>query len=155
MRLSRFVRYWLPVLVWMGLIFLGSTDLLSAEQTSRIIGPLLRWLKPNISAEAIAQIQFFVRKGAHITEYAILGALLWRALRGTTAATKMSILAVAALSACAIFALSDEFHQSFVASRTASPVDVLIDICGALAALAFCWLVQIRKAGKQESQSAI
>jgi VanZ family protein len=63
----------------------------------------------------------------------------------------MSILAGIVLLASAVFAVSDEFHQSFVASRTASPVDVLIDICGALIALALCSLARIRKAGKQES----
>lgn len=151
---SRFVRYWLPVIGWLAIIFVGSTDLMSAEQTSRIIGPLLRWLKPDVSAETIARVQFFVRKGAHVSEYAILAALLWRAL-GQRRQWKMSILTLATLFACALFAVSDEFHQSLVASRTASPVDVLIDICGALIALALCWLVQIRKAGKQESQSAI
>lgn len=151
MRARRFLRYWLPVLVWMVLIFVGSTDLMSAEQTSRIIAPLLRWLKPNISVEAIAQVQFFVRKGAHLSEYAILALLLWRALRITVPQANMSILAGIVLLASAVFAVSDEFHQSFVASRTASPVDVLIDICGALIALALCSLARIRKAGKQES----
>ena len=151
MRARRFLRYWLPVLVWMALIFVGSTDLMSAEQTSRIIAPLLRWLKPNISVEAIAQVQFFVRKGAHLSEYAILALLLWRALRITVPQANMSILAGIVLLASAVFAVSDEFHQSFVASRTASPVDVLIDICGALIALALCSLARIRKAGKQES----
>ena len=151
MRARRFLRHWLPVLVWMVLIFVGSTDLMSAEQTSRIIAPLLRWLKPNISVEAIAQVQFFVRKGAHLSEYAILALLLWRALRITVPQANMSILAGIVLLASAVFAVSDEFHQSFVASRTASPVDVLIDICGALIALALCSLARIRKAGKQES----
>ena len=151
MRARRFLRYWLPVLVWMVLIFVGSTDLMSAEQTSRTIAPLLRWLKPNISVEAIAQVQFFVRKGAHLSEYAILALLLWRALRISVPQANMSILAGIVLLASAVFAVSDEFHQSFVASRTASPVDVLIDICGALIALALCSLARIRKAGKQES----
>jgi VanZ family protein len=146
MRARRFLRYWLPVIVWTALIFVGSTDLMSAEQTSRIIAPLLRRLKPNISVEAIAQVQFFVRKGAHLSEYAILALLLWRALRISVPQANMSILAGIVLLASAVFAVSDEFHQSFVASRTASPVDVLIDICGALIAL--CSLARIRKAGK-------
>src|ERR1051325_8062067 len=98
MRARRFLRHWLPVLVWMALIFVGSTDVMSAEQTSRIIAPLLRWLKPNISVEAIAQVQFFVRKGAHLSEYAILALLLWRALRITVPHANMSILAGIGLS---------------------------------------------------------
>jgi VanZ family protein len=110
---------------------------MSAAQTSRIIGPLLRWLKPDISPETIAQVQFFVRKGAHLTEYAVLAALLWHALRrGTAWQWKMSILAGTVLLTCTLFAATDEFHQSFVATRTASAQDVLIDLSGALIGVA-------------------
>ena len=146
----KFLKYWLPVCGWLALMFVGSTDLLSAAQTSRLIGPLLRWLNPDISPAAIAQLQFFVRKAAHLIEYGVLAALLWRALRGTAAALKMSILAGAALLTCAIFAASDEFHQSFVASRTASASDVLIDICGAMIGLTICVAVARRKTVKRK-----
>src|SRR6266568_4467469 len=101
------LKYWLPVLIWLGLIFIGSTDLMSAEHTSRIIGPLLHWFKPDISAETIARVQFYVRKAAHVTEYAILAMLFWRALRGGSHwQMKMSILFATSLLACAIFAAS-------------------------------------------------
>ena len=146
-----FLKYWLPVLIWLGVIFVGSTDLMSAEHTSRIIGPLLHWFKPDISAEAIARVQFYVRKAAHVTEYAILAMLVWRALRGgTRSQMKMSILFLIAWVACAIFASSDEFHQSFVPSRTASPIDVMIDICGALIGLGICVAVASRKVLKEK-----
>jgi len=131
----------MPAIVWMAIIFLGSTDMLSAEQTSRIIGPLLRWFQPDMSAETIAQLQFFVRKGAHVTEYAILAMLFWRGLhRGTNVQMKMSNLAGAVWFVCALFAASDEFHQSFVRSRTSSPIDVMIDICGAIVGLMICFV---------------
>src|SRR6266404_1741376 len=113
--MQRLLKYWLPVLVWLCFIFIGSSDLMSAEQTSRIILPFLRWLKPDISMEAIAQIQFVVRKCAHVTEYALLALLLWRAVyRGTNLKPKTSILFIVVWLACAVFAASDEFHQSFV-----------------------------------------
>jgi VanZ family protein len=145
-KVKPFLKYWLPVLIWLGLIFLGSTDLMSAEHTSRIIEPFLRWLRPDISAEAIAQVQFFVRKCAHVTEYAVLAMLLWRGLRrGTNLQMKMSIVFISVWLACGISAVSDEFHQSFVPSRTASPIDVMIDICGALIGLAICWTFAARK----------
>jgi hypothetical protein len=69
-RMRRFLKNWLPVLLWLGVIFLGSTDLMSAEHTSRFIVPFLRWLKPDISPESLASIHFIVRKGAHLSEYA-------------------------------------------------------------------------------------
>ena len=140
-----FLKYWLPLLTWLCVIFVGSTDLMSAEQTSRFLVPLLRWLKPDISTEALAQVHFFVRKLGHISEYAIFALLLWRALRsGTNLQMKLSILFVAAWILCGVFAATDEFHQSFVSSRTASPIDVMTDVCGALIGLAVC-LVLARK----------
>src|SRR5438045_5204621 len=81
MKLPRFVRYWMPAIIWMALIFVGSTDVLSAQHTSRFLVPFLRWLDPQISLAALAQIQFAIRKLGHLTEYAILAMLLWRALR--------------------------------------------------------------------------
>jgi VanZ family protein len=128
-----FFKYWFPVLAWMIFIFIGSTDLLSAEHTSRFIGPFLRWFAPHVSDATIASVQLVVRKCAHFAEYAILAALLCRALRQyldrTLAALIVFIIAAA-------YAGLDEFHQSFVASRTASLWDVLIDCAGALAGIA-------------------
>ena len=78
-QMRRFLKNWLPVIVWVGVIFLGSTDLMSAEHTSRFIVPFLLWLKPDISAETLASIHFIVRKCSHVGEYAILALLLLRA----------------------------------------------------------------------------
>ena len=136
----------MPAIFWMALIFLGSTDFLSAEHTSRFLVPFLRWIDPQISLATLNAIQFGIRKLGHLTEYAILAMLLWRALRsGTGWQMKMSIFFLIAALACAIFAASDEFHQSFVPSRTSSPVDVMIDICGALVGLAICLVFARRK----------
>ena len=93
------------------------------------------------------RVQFFVRKVGHLSEYAILAILFWRALRhGTGWQTKMSMSFIAAWFVCAVFAVTDEFHQSFVPSRTSSPIDVMIDIWGALIGLVMCLLFAARKA---------
>jgi len=140
MGVRNLLKYWLPALIWLGVIFLGSSDLMSAEHTSRFLIPLLRWLKPEITADAIAKVQFFVRKLAHLTEYAILATLLWRAVyRGTNLKTKMSIVFVTASVVSILVAASDEFHQSFVSSRSASAGDVLIDMIGAIIGLMIGW----------------
>ena len=136
-----FLKYWLPPFIWLGVIFVGSTEVMSAEQTSRFLVPFLRWLDPQISFATIAAIHFALRKLGHLTEYAIFAALLWRALRwGTCLQAKMSILFLLAWLAAAIFAVTDEFHQSFVPSRTASPIDIIIDICGAMIGLIICMM---------------
>ncbi len=120
----------------MALIFLGSTDVLSAEHTSRFIGPFLRWLDPHLSGAAIEQVQFFVRKAGHVTEYAVLAALLVRAAVNVLWPQKMLGSATAVFLLSAAFAASDEFHQRFVPTRTASPRDVAIDCAGALGGIA-------------------
>ena len=76
-----FARYWLPVLVWMGVIFSASSDSLSFQHSSRLIGPVVRWLFPHLSDEAVHAIVVIARKCAHLAEYAVLTLLLWRALR--------------------------------------------------------------------------
>ena len=118
----------------MGLIFFMSTDAGSAEHTSRILEPLLRWFVPDISQHAIEWAHFIVRKGGHLSEYCMLAMLVWRALMqgATSGAAKR---AGWALAISATYAALDEFHQSFVSTRTASAKDVLIDSSGALIAL--------------------
>ena len=134
MMISRpFLKSWLPVIAWMLFIFIGSTDLMSAAHTSRFIGPFVRWFAPDVSDATIAAVQLVVRKCAHLTEYAILAALVYRALRQPVERSLFTGLIAFALSAVA--AALDEFHQSFVGSRTGTPWDVLIDCVGALIGL--------------------
>jgi VanZ family protein len=132
--MARWFKSWLPLLVWMALIFTGSTDSGSAGHTSGFIEPLLHWLLPWLSHESIGSLHFLIRKCAHITEYAVLGGLALRAIapsRSVSFAEKRWRIAGAALALAALYAASDEYHQSFVPSRGASVDDVLIDICGA------------------------
>ncbi len=134
-------RAWLPVLVWMFVIFTGSTNAGSSENTSRFIAPLLKWLKPDISEAAVGAIILAIRKTAHVAEYGVLAALLWRAVRlaGRGQARPRSWRqAGLALLLSALYAVSDEFHQSFVKSREASVRDVALDTAGASLGLLAC-----------------
>ena len=130
------LKYWLPPVIWLGVIFVGSTSVMSAEHTSRYIVPFLLWLKPGMSPKTIWIILVVARKCAHITEYGVLALLLWRAFRSVPAlSTKTLMIFGAVLLGCALFAASDEFHQTFVKSRTPSIHDVLLDVAGALLGL--------------------
>jgi VanZ family protein len=139
---SPHARYWLPVVLWMALIFVASGDSLSAPRIARILGPLLHWLFPGLSEEAIGLIVFAVRKAAHAMEYAVLGWLWWRALRRPVKRDPRPWdwrPARWALLLSTAYAATDELHQSFTASRTASGWDVLLDALGAAAGLLFLW----------------
>ncbi|MDQ3117652.1 MAG: VanZ family protein [Verrucomicrobiota bacterium] len=149
MKIREIARAWLPVVLWLTLMFFGSTDLMSAEHTSRFLTPFLRWLNPAISPEAIAQAHFFVRKAAHVTEYAILASLLFRAGRGLRGGFWRR--AAFAFFPALLFAAADEWHQSFVQTRTASLGDVCIDGVGAIIGILICgvvWLVLERRSAR-------
>lgn len=139
---ARHFKLWLPVLLWMGVIFFMSTDTGSAAHTSRFLGPLLHWLKPDLTRAQFETVQFFVRKAGHLTEYALLAILLARAFFASWAAMlRRPVTAALVLGIAVMYAASDEWHQSFVPSRTASAGDVAIDAVGALIGLGlfFAW----------------
>jgi VanZ family protein len=94
------VRLWLPVVAWAALIFV-----LSSFET------------PDVGSGGV---DYVVRKLAHLTEYAVLGALLMRAARRELPAFLLGVA----------YAVSDEVHQHFVPGRHATPVDVAIDAVG-------------------------
>jgi VanZ family protein len=126
---ARLLKQYLPLVVWLAFISFASSDSFNAGNTSRIIGPLILWLFPNTSAETLATIHFITRKVAHFTEYAILGFLAARAFRTSPRWFLISAVLVV------VYALLDEYHQSFVPSRTASVFDSFIDMAGGITAL--------------------
>jgi VanZ family protein len=141
------VSRYLPLIAWLVFISFASSDNFNAGNTSRIIGPLILWLFPSTSPETIAVIHFITRKIAHFTEYAILGFLAARAFRTSThrAINRRWFLLCVAL--VVVYALLDEYHQSFVPSRTASIFDSLIDMSGGLTVLIF---IRSRKDAKSQ-----
>ncbi len=118
----------------MGLIFGASTGAGSSEHTSRIIRPVLRWLIPGIADATVRRVQFVVRKGGHLSEYAALAWLLWRVRRQPVKNDPRPWRwseAVFALLMAVLFAATDEAHQSMVPSREGRISDVFIDAAGA------------------------
>jgi VanZ family protein len=102
---ARAARHWLPVLLWAAVIFAFSAI-------------------PSLGT-GLGTWDYVLRKCAHMTEYAVLAVLLRRAL-GRDAP---------ALLLASAYAVTDEFHQTFVRGRHGSPVDWAIDTAGALAGL--------------------
>jgi VanZ family protein len=139
-----FLKYWLPVLVWMCVIFSASSDRTSFQHSSRIIGPLVHWLLPHLSEEAVHAVIVFVRKCAHLAEYAVLALLLWRALHKPAEPVPSPwrwSKAGLVLVLVALYAASDEIHQAFVPSRESSVWDVLLDTSGAALGLLCLWAI--------------
>ena len=133
------IRFWIPALIWMGVVFLLSTDLFSATETASIVEGILRWLFPFLSPIRVREIHFGIRKAAHVSVYAALSLFYVMAL---TASFRLKPRLSARTAALALFmatlyACTDEWHQSFSRLRTASPIDVLYDSAGAVAMLGF------------------
>ena len=106
---SRVLTLWLPVFAWAAVIFAFSSI-------------------PSLST-GLGTWDTVLRKGAHVAEYAILGALIYRALGREALGLAVGIA----------YAVTDEFHQRFVLGRHASPIDVAIDAVG-LALGMLVWL---------------
>jgi VanZ family protein len=145
-KLRVFLKYWLPVLIWMAVIFSASADPQSYQHSARIFGlfgPLLHWLFPQMSPAEIDYLHHLFRKCCHLTEYAVLALLLWRALRQPVRndprpwnrrEARLTLLIVMS------YAATDEFHQIFVPARTPLVSDVLIDTAGGAAGLFALWI---------------
>jgi VanZ family protein len=132
---------WVWVLLWMSIVFTGSTDLLSGTHTSRFLEPFLRWVFPGISRAGLEWGHLLVRKAGHLTEYGVLAALGWRALqpKGIHDPSRAASRYGLAFALCVAYACSDEYHQSFYPSRYASWGDVAIDSAGAALVLGWIW----------------
>jgi VanZ family protein len=150
--MSIFLRYWLPVMVWMVIIFGASADSHSYEHSSSIVMPILQWLFPHMPDSEREAIHHFLRKCCHLTEYAILGLLVFRALsHSRNRLPPWSWPRVGgALLIVFLYASSDEFHQRFVPTRTSKFSDVLIDTAGGAVGLFIAWIFYRRRAPKPQ-----
>ena len=136
-------RYWLPAGLWICIIFLASTDPFSATNTAPWLETVLRTIAGHaLAPEEFQRVHFIVRKCAHLTEYGILGALLFRAIRGDRLQWNIRWSAMAVLIAAMVSSL-DEWHQTFVPSRTGTVKDVILDTVGATLAQILIRIAQV------------
>jgi VanZ family protein len=116
--LKKILRFYLPVIIWGLLIFSVSST--SVPQVSQVYA-----------------VDFTFHKFAHIIEYAILGVLIYRALKEENISRKEAV--IYAIIIAAFYGFTDEFHQSFTPHRTTRLRDVIIDTLGAIAGILIVW----------------
>jgi len=130
------LRVWLPSAIWLAVIAVESTNLGSAEHTGRILYPIFHFLFGVHRAE-FAVWHALLRKTGHIVGYFTLSLLLFRSWRATfpRLSTRWCLQwATVALLSTALVAMLDEWHQSFLMSRTGTFHDVILDSTAALVA---------------------
>ncbi len=146
MTLRSFLRYVLPVLVWAAVIFSLSTGAGGSTHTNSFLDTFLARYFPSLSHRLTwperDSIHYYVRKAAHVTEYAVFGVLLVRALRRERPRLAPRLLWLAWALATA-YAATDEFHQVFVPGRTPKVTDVMLDSAGA--ALGICLITFVSR----------
>ena len=141
---KNFLVYWLPVLAWMVLIFSASSDSKSYQHSSSLFLPLLHWLFPAMSHEHEEMLHHAFRKCGHLTEYAVMALLCWRAVRQPQKQDPRPWRwdeAGLALTLVFLYAATDEFHQIFVPTRTPMVSDVFIDTIGGSIGLLLLWFL--------------
>jgi VanZ family protein len=129
--MKRFLRYWLPPLVLMGVIFVSSAmpDLPSP-------GPPGEWLDT------------VVKKTGHVVSYGVLAWLYQRALNQYS--PTMSASGVLSIGLAMLYGATDEFHQTFVPGRRGRVTDVGLDGIGACAAMLLVgWLGRRRERARR------
>jgi VanZ family protein len=153
------LRNWWPVVVWLGVIRVESTDMASAANTSGLLYTVISAVAPHIDSAFVDRLDEVLRKTGHFVGYGILSALVVLALQRTNRDRLRDLLkrpwgiylrdlwraewsVIAVLVTIATAAL-DEIHQSFIPSRTSRWQDVVLDTFGAMVVqLLIYWLVK-------------
>ena len=131
---AHILLWWVPTLLWLVVLAWFSTDAFSADHTGSILLKLIHAVYGNISLEALQRINFVVRKSAHFFSYGFLSCVAFFTWRATLPNAKPWLLRWSGLAVLMSLAAGsgDEIHQTFVASRTPSPHDVMIDVAGGI-----------------------
>jgi VanZ family protein len=146
---------WLPSAVWLAVIITESTNLGSSDNTSRILYPIFHYLF-GMNPQRFAVIHMVLRKTGHFVGYATLSILLFRSWRATfpRLSTRWSLQwATLAFAGTALVASLDEFHQTFLPSRTGAFHDVVLDSTAALVAQIAIFLILRRRQRNAEGVS--
>lgn len=137
------LQRWIPVILWAGLIFYFSTESFTFSNTEGFFSEWLSWLLPEVSPTAFLPFHPVLRKVGHWFEYFILAILLVRARRSSNESELAMPTSAWTLVLVLAYAISDEYHQSWVPERTASAVDVAIDTFGGVCGV--FWMCLWRK----------
>lgn len=143
--------FWLPSLIWAGLIFSASFRGFSSEHTESILFPIFKRLFPHHSPVTWAWTHLLLRKLAHWAEYFVLAVLLYRGFRRDDPKLWNRRWALGSLALVAALALGDELHQAHVPNRSGCLQDSLLDIFGGACGIAAEYGIFRRRRARREA----
>jgi VanZ family protein len=150
---KQLLKVWIAAGLWLIVIAIESTQYLSSAYTSRILYPVLHFLLGLDPARFLIW-HHYIRKTGHFVGYFILSVLLFRAWRATLSSHSLWALRWAGIAffMSAFVASMDEWHQSYIPSRTGAVSDVILDSTAALFAqiVIYVWLRARRSRESQE-----
>jgi VanZ family protein len=117
---------WVPVALWLVVIMLESTDLMSSQHTGSVLLSLLVPVFGPIDPVKFDVFHYLLRKSGHFIGYGILSLLLFRALRSTVTQRLVSV-GLLSVALTGVVASLDEWHQTYIPSRTGCVQDVVFD----------------------------
>ena len=151
---KRILRVWLPSAIWLAVIATESTNLGSSDGTGRILYPIFRFLFEMDPAQ-FAVWHALLRKTGHFVGYFTLSVLLFRSWRASfpRLSTRWCLQwATLAFLCTSLVAILDEWHQSFLPSRTGTFRDVILDSsAGFVAQIALFAILQMQSSRMKRS----
>ena len=143
----RQVWVWLPVLVAMAVIATESTDTFSSAHTDGWLRPAFEAVFGRFRDANWEELHHLLRKTGHFCGYGLVCLMFLRAWllelgrQVDVGLVAWRLRSCALAVACqALIASMDEWHQSFIPSRTGTPVDVALDTCGGVFMCGLVWL---------------
>jgi VanZ family protein len=151
---KRILRVWLPPAIWLAVITVESTNLGSSEHTSRILYPIFHFLF-GMDPARFAVWHVLLRKTGHFVGYFTLSVLLFRSWRASfpRLSTRWCLQwATLAFLCTSLVATLDEWHQTFLPSRTGTVRDVILDsTAGFVAQIALFAIMQMQSVSRKRS----
>jgi VanZ family protein len=149
--------WWLPVIIWAGVIFLMSTRTFGSSFTNQLLRYILAFLHFHVSHHAFSYLAEGFRKLGHFTEYAIFGMFIYHAIGDEHSSAWNPRKALACILLAALYSLTDEFHQRFVPGRGPSILDCGFDTIGATLGMVIVYFTgrgRIKPGGKEQQGPA-
>ncbi|MEI6034789.1 MAG: VanZ family protein [Verrucomicrobiae bacterium] len=140
-----FLKRWFPLAAWVGIVLYASTGICSGDETSRLLRAILAWFHSGHghSGVPLGELNFFLRKSAHVLQFLIYALLVWRGLSMAPAwETLPRRIALWAIGSAAVLAMASEGLQMLSPVRSPLWGDVMLDVTGAAAGAACAMAVQ-------------